>query len=175
MAKVADDTRERSLLDQLSDAVIIDKHNLDEAWVEQPDIFWRVSDQLARARNNREKAKLARDQVITTVGAQMREDAEAAVEKAGKGRVSETALSRDIELDDRVQQARADYQRHVYTVDRWEALKESFSQRSYALKDLTGLHIANYYQTNSGGDRREQAAGRVREQVGQVHRDKAKG
>ena len=56
--------REQSLLDQLGDAVVIDKHNLDECWVEQPDIFWRVCDQLARANNARDKAKLERDRVI---------------------------------------------------------------------------------------------------------------
>lgn len=164
--------RERSLLDQLADAVVIDKHNLDECWVEQPDIFWRVADQLAKANNARDKAKLERDRVITEVGAELREDHEAAVARAGKGRVNETQLAREIEQDDRVVDARNEYQRLVYQAERWLALKESYQQRSYALKDLSNLHLAQYYQTNSGGDRRDEAANSVRRQAGEQRRQR---
>lgn len=170
MAKV--EGRERSLLDQLADAVVIDKHSLDECWVEQPDIFWRVSDQLAKANNHRDRLKLERDRVITEVGAEKREDAEAEVERAKKGRVSETAIAREIELDDRVVEARDNYQRAVYQAERWLALKESFQQRSYALKDLSNLHLANYYQTNSGGDRRDNQADEVRRRGGEQRRQR---
>lgn len=167
---VKEQARERSLLEQLADGVVIDKHELDTCWVEQPDIFWRVCDQLAKANNARDKAKAHRDRVIVEVGAELREAEERRVAKAGKGRVSETALAREIELDDRVVEARSEYQRLVYQAERWQGLKEAYQQRSYALKDLSALHIANYYQTNSGGDRREEAADNIRRKVGEVHR-----
>lgn len=167
----AAERREPTLMEQLADGLHIDKHDLDEAWVAQPDIFWRVCEQLAKANNARDSNKVLRDQVIATVGAEKREDAEAEVKRKG-GRVNETAIAREIELDDRVVEAREQHQRLVHKAERWLGLKESYQQRSWALKDLTSLHLANYYQTNSGGHSRDEAADRNRQAGGQERRER---
>lgn len=160
--------RERSLLQQLSDAVVIDKHNLDEAWVQQPDIFWRVCDQLARANNRRDKFKLERDRTIAQVEAEVRIE----YERVSK-RATDRAVTVEVEEDARVVDVRKEYQRLCFEAERWLHLKEAYQQRSYALKDLTGLHLANYYQTNTGSDRRAEAADRNRLAAGEERRTRS--
>lgn len=159
-----------ALLDALSAALVIDKHNLDEGWVEQPDIFWRVADALAQANYERDTYKGVRDSIIATVDVELRADAQAAGTK-----ITETSLAKEVELDERVRDARVKYQGLCFAAERWQGLKEAFQQRSYALKDLSNLHIANYYQTNSGGERREEAATRARQLGGEERRQRNKG
>lgn len=153
------------MLEQLAEARLIDKHNLDEGWVEQPDVFWRVCEELARANHARDAYKHTRDQIVAQAGADIRVEAV----KSGK-KMTEASIQRELEDTVEVVAAREHYQQLCYMSERWAGLKETFQQRSYALKDLTALHIANYYQTNSGGERRDTVAQRNRDEAGAVRR-----
>jgi hypothetical protein len=163
-------TREKPMLEQLADGLEINKHELDEAWVLQPDVFWRVADGLARAISARDAYKLELAEIIANLDAQLRGEAE----RAG-AKITETAIARELDLAPKVIDARAQHQRLCHAADRWQALKESYQQRSYALKDLTSLHIANYYQNNSGGaggEARDRVADKNRQGAGEVRRNR---
>lgn len=130
--------KEREPLDiaGLEEGLRINKNGLDESLLQQPDLFYRVSKELTLATSRRDAAK------------QGVADAEAHVE-LGLHRTREKCTVGEIKahvaVAPSVRQARkllADLQ---YEVNQLSALKEAFAQRSYALKELVALYIANYY------------------------------
>ena len=127
-------------IQELEQDLTIDEHALEEALQSQAEAFYRVSKALAMEISRRDGAK----QHLQTVEAQadllIRAKAE---EKSIKISVAEVDAHKRLDHD--VVLASLEYMRFNDQVNKLIALKEAFQMRSYALKDLCALYIANYY------------------------------
>lgn len=91
-------------------------------------------------------------------------EADAVVRKSATEKLTETAVKYAIKDSPQVQDLTRELLKAKSRVDRCAVLKESFSQRSYMLKELVGLYIARRLSTNSHtakGDLQEYAERRV--------------
>ena len=114
----------------------IDKDDLDEALVEQPDLYYHVADAYVTAVAERDAAKLDLEQATAELDKQFREAAAAAEEK-----MTETSLQRKIATTPRIMTLERDMLRYRVDADRWQALKEAFQQRSFMLRELVAMYV----------------------------------
>lgn len=135
---------------ELEDALRIDEHALEEALRDQPPLFYRVSKAYALEISRRDAAKQALQDAEARADLAVRESAQAEDRKVTEGEVRAT-----VQTEGGVLEARDRMNRLSESVGKLAALKEAFQQRSYALKDLAGLYIANYYTASehNAGDR----------------------
>jgi hypothetical protein len=139
--------KEMKLLEELEEGLQIDEHALDEALQSQPDLFYRVSKQLAILTSRRDAAK----QGVTLAEA----DAQARIRRErskNDEKVTDKAVEADVRRDKEVERAQQEFLTLNSMVGQYGALKEAFQQRSYVLKDLCGLYVANYYADNTGSN-----------------------
>lgn len=129
-------------------ALRIDKNNLDDALVEQPEIFFRVSEKLAFAISRRDAAKneleLVEAEVDSVIRLKMRDDRIKTTEKEIE---AEKLQHRD------VRGAQDNLIHLTHQAARWQALQHAMQQRSYVLKDLVALHLKSYYAEEATSDR----------------------
>lgn len=133
-------------LEELETGLRIDEHALDDALVNHPDMFYRVSKQLAMLVSQRDAKKQELAEEEAKADGDIRETA-----LKHKDKTTDTAVKQLIRLDKdvvRVSRELIDLNRQVGS---WTALKEAFQARSYVLKDLVSLYIANYYTGNQDG------------------------
>lgn len=138
-------TRERELpedaaLADLEPGLQIDENAMEEALLAQPDSYYKVSKRLALVISRRDAAKQELAEVEARADAKIRRDAELAEEK-----ITEREVKSQKRLDTDVKTAGSNVLTLNYHVGELTALKEAFQQRSYALKELVALYIANYY------------------------------
>lgn len=153
-------------IEDLETGLRIDEHALDDALVQHPDLFYRVSKQLALLTSQRDAKKQELAEQEAKADGDIRETA-----SKHKDKVTETEVKNMIRLDadvSRVLHELLDLNRQVGS---WTALKEAFQARSYVLKDLVNLYIANYYGSNQDGGSsagralRNHSASHVREEL----------
>ncbi|MDP3937714.1 MAG: hypothetical protein Q8R92_06220 [Deltaproteobacteria bacterium] len=125
---------------ELEDALRIDEHALERALRDQPVMFYRVANAYALEISRRDAAKQALQDVEAEADLSVRGRAQRDDQKITEGQIRAT-----VQTDGRVAQAQASLARRSEAVGKLAALKEAFQQRSYALKDLAGLYVANYY------------------------------
>lgn len=144
---------------ELEDALAIDEHALEEALRDQPETFYRVSKALALVISRRDAAKQALADAEAGADLDVRDESreeESRVARdtvrgkdkptpVSKIKLTEGEVKARVQLDPAVVEARGAFARLSEEVGKLTALKEAFQQRSYALKDLCGLFIANYY------------------------------
>ena len=127
-------------IDTFRDLLKIDKLGLDEALMEQADIYYRVSEHYALAISRRDAAKDECKRVEARVYRELKADA------AEDGvKMTEAAAMQAIEEEDEVIDAKVEYLKHKEAADLWLAMKESFHQRSYMLREMVQLFVSNYY------------------------------
>lgn len=127
-------------LEDLENELRIDEHALEESLRDQPHHFYRVSKALALEISRRDAAKQALADAEAEADLAFRKDAVENERKFNEGEVRAT-----VQTDGGVVRARDRLNALAESVGKLSALKEAFQQRSYALKDLAGLYIANYY------------------------------
>lgn len=118
----------------------IDKHNLDEELVRQPELYYRVGQALAEAESLRDHRVTARDQLETSL-----------LNRAAKeeGRVALDKIKTRVAEDDELRRFSGVIRSREEEVRQWRHLHEAFRQRGYMLRELVALYNANYYQRNS--------------------------
>jgi CRP-like cAMP-binding protein len=124
----------------LEHALSIDKNAIDEALLQQPDLFYRVSQQLAEAISLRDASKQKRDETEAEIDFNIRRLAETANQKT-----TESKIENEKRLNQKVIEASNELGLHNKEVNKWAALKEAYIQRSHALKSLVELYIAGYF------------------------------
>jgi hypothetical protein len=124
----------------LEEALRIDENALEVALRDQPTQFYRVSSAYAIAISRRDAAKQALQDAEAGADLAVRREAQEEDRKITEGEVKATA-----QTSAGVLSARDRLNALAEQVGRLGALKEAFQQRSYALKDLAGLYVANYY------------------------------
>src|SRR5262245_24296743 len=87
---------------ELEDALKIDEHGLDDALLEQPDIFYRVARTLALMISRRDLAKVELSDRESTVDLAFRRDAQIAEDK-----ITEAEVKNNVRQDKEVKKLRA--------------------------------------------------------------------
>jgi len=132
-----------SFLAEYQNALRIDEHALDEALLDQAPSYYEISKQVALQGSRRDALKQYLKEVEARVDIEIREEAQSAGEKVTEGLVTSRRL---IHKD--IQRAHRMFARGDRAVQALQALKEAYTQRSYALKELVNLWISNYYENS---------------------------
>lgn len=118
----------------------IDKFNLDGCIERQAGLFNEIAVSLAEAISQRDFLKKDYEDVQAEVAAEVRHEA-----KQDSRKMTDKAVTECVAEDKDVKQAHTDFLDAKRSVDLWAALKESFMQRSYMIKELAQLYIAGYF------------------------------
>ena len=159
----------RKQLRDLETGLRIDEHNLETHWVEQPDLFYRVSKNLALVISLRDQAKQDLSETEARVDIKVRRDAEVADEK-----ITEKGIESQRKLHPDVRAATTRHSEYSLLTGEYMALKDAYLQRSYALKELVQLYVANYYGASDKPvrDVRDENASRARVQLSRQRRER---
>lgn len=131
-------------IEKLRGLLVIDKHSLDDEIERQPELFFEISEAAVLAAARRDFLK----EEISRIDAELHAKHTRRLEKAGS-KATVGAVDAAVKTD--VKHTRA-IERHISAkrkADLYQALKEAFSQRSYMLRDLASLAIAQYYERTS--------------------------
>lgn len=131
-------------IESFKDRLKIDRLSLDTELVEQPGLYYEICEQYAMAVSRRDQAHDGYKQVDAERSIRHREKLAKNDAKVTEGRIREAVAS-----DPKFLEAKATHVRASLEVEKWQALKESFQQRAWVLKDLTQLFISGYFQSNS--------------------------
>jgi len=130
-----------SFLEEMTEGMSIDKHALDEALTMQVHNFHKVSERLAIDISIRDMQK----DEAKRIEAEADEEIRRMAEEEEKKKPSETAIRNLVMQDKAVVSANKELARLNKSVGLLQALKESYLQRSYALKELVSLYLAGYF------------------------------
>jgi|SRR5882672_8253059 len=120
----------------------IDKTTLDDEIIQQPTLFWKVSQAYTAACSDRDSFKEQLARIDADLDGHVRE-------QRRDEKTTETMIRNEVVL----------HPKHIKAFSRWleaktasdelEALKDAFQQRAYMLRDLVQLHSTNYYEDNA--------------------------
>lgn len=148
------------VLDELSQAVRLDKHDLDNQLTEHPELVRQVHDYLALYTAQRDAAKRNVEEMEAKVASEVRDDAAASKEK-----VTVDDVKQRVVLDDRVVGAKDKLAELTFTVKRIDSLVIAYDHRRHAFQKLVDLYNGQYWSTTSGGGSRVQARERVEAEI----------
>lgn len=134
----------KAKIEALKDRLLINKHGLDDEFIQQPSLFFEVSETYVLAVSTRDALK----EELATVDAELDGVMRKAAEKRSE-RITEPQVKMAIQSHPKHTSASNNYLEAKEAAALLEALKESFSQRSYMLRDLASLYVANYYEQSS--------------------------
>ncbi len=155
---------QRELYDEIRGRLIVNKDNLDDELIHQPELYFRAAAEKARASSRLDAAK---DQV-KTMSASLFIQLEEEMGKKGKTTVS--GVQQAVESHERMQTAKLMARNAAEEYEEWQALVEAISQRSYILRELAQLYIANYYTSSSVSD---QTTAEAKARIAEKRREKA--
>jgi hypothetical protein len=131
---------EKPTLDNLRDALTIDPDDLDTCLTQQPDLFYHAADQQAQATSRRDEIKLNLDEATAEIDGRLRKQAVEHDEK-----ITEALLQQRLRIQPRIKELMREFLEARVLADRWQALKESYSQRSFMLRELVQRQIAQLH------------------------------
>lgn len=137
-------------LRELAEGLSIDQHALDEALIKNGQLFHEIADACALALSRRDAAK---DELKVTE-AEVDQSIRVGMSKDGT-KLTADNIMRMIIVHKDVVAATARLRNRDEDLARLTALKESYTQRSYAIKDLVSLHLAAYFNTTGQTIRRD--------------------
>lgn len=144
------------VLEDLERGLRFDRNDLDTALMEQPDFFFRVAREFAVNESRRDAAKQWAEEIKAEADQVIRSDA------SGRGeKISETQVLNRVLLNRSYAKANDNYFDWKQLTAKWSALKEAYTQRSYALKDMVQLYATGYYGDAVGASARSDVKDRV--------------
>lgn len=148
--------------EDLEEGLKIDLNNLDEANQLQSDLMYRVGKRMAYALSRRDKADSNLKKVKAEIDAVIRRQA-----AEDEVKTTETEIANRVLRNTLVIKATEEFQKLKLDYDLWSELKDAFSQRGYALNNLTQLHCASYFSADKETTKRmlEERANFVREEM----------
>jgi len=124
----------------------IERDNLDACLVEQPEVYYRVAQAFSIAVAERDAVKLDLEEARAELDIQFRKQAAEAEEK-----MTEASLQQKLRVAPKMQKLERDFLQVKAIADDWQALKESFQQRSFMLRELVALQISQRYDEGAAG------------------------
>lgn len=178
-------------VDEFHGMLAIDRDDLDRCLMEQPDIYYQVSQQLTLALAERDAIKLDLDEAEAKLGGELRENAakdealqtliaEKETERGSKkrprrseNRLTEGAIREKLQTAPKLKSIRRDLLEANQLVNSWSDLKEAFRQRSFMLRELVSLRLGE--RSDSAMERgawqvRAETAERNREDIREARR-----
>lgn len=151
------DASEKALA-ELSENIKIDQDDMDGEIISQPNDFYHASTGYAMAVSLRDKAKNDLEIAEAELYKMFRDEVSARGDRA-----TEKLLEAMINSNEVRQEQFDKYLEAKLLADKWLALRDSFTQKGYALRELAELHKVNYFgdRTATVADRTE-AEARVR-------------
>lgn len=122
----------------------IDKHALDDALIEQASVYFTISQDLSQAVSDRDEVK----ENLDVTDAQLYLDIRADLIDNGE-KATEAQVSAQVHTHSKHEGAMKDLLKARKQVDVLGALKDSFQQRSYMLRELVELYIAGYFMQSA--------------------------
>lgn len=132
--------------------LLINKNNLDEELIHQPEVYHRVANEYALAVSRKDESKYELELAEADADQRIRLELAADNEK-----VTEPIVAKRVSLDAEVHNKTLEYLSSKELSERWKALVDSFGQRAYALRDLTSLYISGYFGEVVGNGERTAA------------------
>lgn len=148
---------------ELRENLRIDEDDIDRCLVQQPDYFFQAADAFALANSQRDTIKLQLKELIAQLDQDLRKKA-----LDDQERISEAQLTNRITTLPKVKELNQKLLQAARIADRCEALKESYIQRSHALRDLNSSAIARQYNLGierGAGAARNRIVDRSREDI----------
>lgn len=134
----------REKLEGLATGLDIDRESLDIEVTRQPVKFYQVAGYVEELTSSRDRAKDLLGESYSQVSERIRKEFDDRGEKTTETRI--TALANG---DPEYVEARDHYNRLRELTGTATALKESFMQRSYMIRDLVSLHLGGYAMRTS--------------------------
>lgn len=151
----------------LETALLIDKHDLDEENLKQPQLINDAGKGVATTDALKREAAYEVEFAYAELDAQVRKAASENDEK-----ISETQIKMRIALMPRMKTAEKALRIATKALDDWKVILESIRQRGYSIRELDSLYLSNYYAKEAGGKQREDVrtavADRNRKEAGRL-------
>jgi len=128
--------------DDLESGLQIDPDDLDNMVINHPQLYYFVCCGYTGAISSRDEAK----DLLKQQDAELSFTVRQRLEEEGK-RPTESQVAAAIETHDDHHAALSAYRARCVEADNWGNLKAAYEQRSYALREIVELHIANYSAT----------------------------
>lgn len=139
----------KSKLDIDEDVLLIDKHDLDEEWVNQPTTYFKYASMLADAKFTHEEAKA--DLALTEA------EVASAIRKKpsnyGINKLTESAVKEAIPQQAEYKMSLEEVNQAKHKVDILQALVTSLDHKKRALEKIVDLQLSNYYSTPVSPDK----------------------
>lgn len=137
---------ESAWYEEMRAGILIDKNDLDEEFVRQGDLMFRVSEKIALTQSLRDQAKSNLKIIEAEVDEEIR-----AVSIRTNIKITEGGITAKIRQHRDVQTGQRELAQYERELGLLEALRTGFSQRSSMLRGLSDLYTSNYFERNSGG------------------------
>lgn len=149
-------------IDEFKAALAIDRYSLDTCIADQVILFSEVSEQTVAALAVRDTSKKQMEEMYADVSLRIRQEAADEGRKMTEGLVKENVL---VSVD--YAEAQDAYFEKKNLADHWTALKETFMQRSYMIREMGALYVAGYFAeiTVKGPDTEEAVLKQAREKA----------
>ena len=158
----------RGTIEQFRAGLAIDKDDLDECLIRQPELYWHVAEAHSLAKAERDARKLDLEILEAEASQRIRIDH---AESGEKGRLTEGDIAEQLLLIPGIQKLRRERLALEAKIEEWLALNESFTQRSYMLRELVPLYLARLGSGSMrSGNPRNQVGERVLEHTGSERR-----
>ena len=136
----------------------IDRDDLDRCLMEQPSVYWSVSNAFAQAVAERDATKLDLEEL-----------------QANDEKLTEGSLQQKLTTMPKIQDLQRLRLEKTKNAESWQVLKEAFQQRSFMLRELVALYIAQRHDQSmeaGAGQARNSLAERVRVDAGKLRQAK---
>lgn len=124
---------------ELKSRLAIDKNNIDQEVIEQPELYYHAAEQAAMATSEYDAKKEESKRVFAEVYSEYRTESESIGKKA-----TEASLNAQVEIDTRVVQIKEELTKALLNKETSAALKEAFIQRGYMLKELCSMYVSGF-------------------------------
>lgn len=151
----------------------IDKNRLDDCLIQQPEIYFHVATVFAHAVAERDALSLELEELQATLDQEFREKSVRSGEK-----LTEASIQNRLRTVPELQAIQRRLLNSKKLAGDWQALKEAFQQRSFMLRELVALVIAqrNDLALEGGaGQARVTLADETRLKAGEMRRQKRMG
>jgi len=127
-------------IEELKEFLVINKNRLDEAIEQQAEVFYHVAEGTANAISLRDQIKYELETLVSDTYLSIR------LEASNEGRkITEVLLENEVTQDKEVQRMKEKHLAVKTEADKWLALKESFTQRGYMLREMASLYVSGYF------------------------------
>lgn len=138
------ESKPEARIEDYRDRLAIDRDHLDDCLVEQPELYYHVSEQYSLAVAERDATKLDLDHTEAKEAQRFRDEAVKLEEK-----LTVDGLKEKLVLSPKLQDLREELIRQKAKIDAWSSLLEALRQRSYMLRELVAIQLSRLATTGS--------------------------